>query len=456
MTNTKIIMSQGSRVLPHCVAIVALAPHLGDAYMPIIGIVSQPVHIIDADDGVAGSMRHGTPTLSSGSEEGTVASTMSPRDGVIENARGSRTSYIAASYVKWLEAAGARPVPILYDWPKETLDVVLPQLSGILFAGGGADIDPIRSEYGRASLRIFEHAKQHRLPLWGTCLGFEQLLSYSGLKSGDTSDTLIPLIQVDAEKLLLPLSLASEAATTPVWTSLPKHAQETLMTKPVTVNMHVKGVAIPAPGARRTGESHEAEEQGAAKTGVDESSNAVEPLSSSDAVSVSVSTTSRTASDFLHDFWHVVATGQDRKNTSFVAMAEAKEFPFVAVQFHPEKNLFEYFEPYDKGNFELRGVHHTAEAFASMASLARYFVDNVVKSRFPSGVRMREEVYVSKLAFWLFSASASAVPRHGIMQEYFFDAKTLAFESNKESSSGGAKMEQNSEGNGDENKEIHE
>jgi hypothetical protein len=41
-------------------------------------------------------------------------------------------AYIAASYVKYLESAGARVVPIFYDSPLETLTTMFSQVNGIL------------------------------------------------------------------------------------------------------------------------------------------------------------------------------------------------------------------------------------------------------------------------------------------------------------------------------------
>ena len=48
------------------------------------------------------------------------------------------TSYIAASYVKYLEMAGARVVPLIYNQPSDDIDTLLKGINGILFPGGGA------------------------------------------------------------------------------------------------------------------------------------------------------------------------------------------------------------------------------------------------------------------------------------------------------------------------------
>ena len=45
---------------------------------------------------------------------------------------------------------------------------------------------------------------------------------------------------------------------------------------------------------------------------------------------------------YLRKFWNLIATSTSPYNEEFVAMFEAKDYPFFAVQFHPEKNLYEW------------------------------------------------------------------------------------------------------------------
>ena len=84
-------------------------------------------------------------------------------------------TYIAASYVKWLESAGARSIPIPWDASNELVDEIMSQVNGILYPGG-ADI-PLSSAFHR----VWEIAHQFNeqgqyFPIWGTCLGFEIIL----------------------------------------------------------------------------------------------------------------------------------------------------------------------------------------------------------------------------------------------------------------------------------------
>lgn len=44
----------------------------------------------------------------------------------------------------------------------------------------------------------------------------------------------------------------------------------------------------------------------------------------------------------LSDFYNVLGYSQDRKNNTYVAFVEAKNYPIFGSQFHPEKNVYEW------------------------------------------------------------------------------------------------------------------
>ena len=46
-----------------------------------------------------------------------------------------KSTYIAASYVKWMEAAGARVLPIFINQTDEYYDKVLELVNGVIFPG---------------------------------------------------------------------------------------------------------------------------------------------------------------------------------------------------------------------------------------------------------------------------------------------------------------------------------
>lgn len=104
----------------------------------------------------------------------------------------SRTqTYIASSYVKYIEMAGAQVVPIFYKLSQADLKLQLSQINGVLFPGGGMDLD-IRETFAKNADFILKYAKEQNdmgkvFPIWATCLG-HQLISY--LTSGYDSNVI--------------------------------------------------------------------------------------------------------------------------------------------------------------------------------------------------------------------------------------------------------------------------
>merc|ERR1712232_842206 len=81
-------------------------------------------------------------------------------------------TYIPASYVKWLESAGAQVVPVPYNADQTVLQKLFNSLNGILFTGGGLDLEPNTTYYQTANF-FFQSAAQANAngdywPIWGT------------------------------------------------------------------------------------------------------------------------------------------------------------------------------------------------------------------------------------------------------------------------------------------------
>lgn len=97
-----------------------------------------------------------------------------PTVGILTQQYDTTHSYIAASYVKFVEGAGARAVPLFYErWDQGTLRKVLSSVNGVLLPGGGAEFSGV---YWDALQTIFDHATRANedgvhYPIWGTCLG---------------------------------------------------------------------------------------------------------------------------------------------------------------------------------------------------------------------------------------------------------------------------------------------
>src|SRR4051812_12028512 len=69
----------------------------------------------------------------------------------------SGKSYIAASYVKYMESAGARVVPIHYRSNATTLRWLASKLNGVLYTGGGTDLLP-GTPYYEAAKTVYDAA----------------------------------------------------------------------------------------------------------------------------------------------------------------------------------------------------------------------------------------------------------------------------------------------------------
>jgi len=114
--------------------------------------------------------------------------------------------YIPTSYVKWLEAAGLRVVPLNHRNSKQELMDKLRKVNGVMFPGGGGE-EPVWRE---AANSVFaEVLRLNRepggfFPFWGTCLGFELVVEQMASRKGD----MVPVGQVN---MSLPMKFTPEA-----------------------------------------------------------------------------------------------------------------------------------------------------------------------------------------------------------------------------------------------------
>ena len=254
--------------------------------------------------------------------------------GASRDAVGLGRQYMAASYVKWLELAGARVMPLSYHATDDEVDQAFAQINGALFMGGGAKLPPAaRRLWSKASEA---NAKGDVFPIWGSCLGFEWIMQLA------SDDDKILSNGFDSENLTLPLNLTAAAAKSrilgpaasmPVAFRSPPLSIVEALALPITMNNHVQGVT-PASFA---------------------------------------------ASGGLTKNFKVLATNRDRQGREFVSMVEGAEMPVWATQWHPEKNIFEQGAVLPSGTpYEV--VQHTREAVAISQYLATFFVEQCRKN----------------------------------------------------------------------------
>ncbi len=236
-------------------------------------------------------------------------------------------------YTDWLHAAGARVVPIRYDTSREEMERLFGFVNGVLFTGGGVDLSDLSAPYMRAAGHLFNltveaNTRGDFSPLWGTCMGLQTL---SILAARDPS--VLTSNAFDSEDLSLPLETAEAWADSRLVAGMPPSALRTLTTENVTTNFHHDGVLPSA---------------------YEKNAN-------------------------LRTFFKILSTNHDRKGKPFLSTIEARKYPVYGVQWHPERNQFEFWPKNDP-------INHTQSAVAAMQALSSFFVSEARKSchRFPN------------------------------------------------------------------------
>lgn len=129
-------------------------------------------------------------------------------------------SYFSASYVKWLEASGARVAVIPYNADMDTLSTLFNSVNGILFTGGGQSLAAGTEYYETASFLfnnvLQANAKGDYFPVWGTCMGIQLLCI---MVSGNHS--ILSENAFDSENLGLALNFTDAAASSRLFGSAP-------------------------------------------------------------------------------------------------------------------------------------------------------------------------------------------------------------------------------------------
>jgi gamma-glutamyl hydrolase len=203
---------------------------------------------------------------------------------------GGNCLYVAASYVKYLESAGARVVPINYYSSNAQLDTIFKSVNGVFFPGGSASF-PKQAQYMYDKIVAANDAGDY-FPLWGTCMGFQWLM----IAQSRNSNILDPHNgQMDSYNLSIPLNFTDAAKTSRLFSTAGDNIYKILGTEDVTMNNHHYGIYP--------------------------------------------STFEKTST--LTSFFNVLSTNVDRQGVEFVSTVESFKYPIYGSQWHPEKNNFE-------------------------------------------------------------------------------------------------------------------
>lgn len=235
-------------------------------------------------------------------------------------------SYIAASYVKYLEMAGAQVIPVMDSMSPEDMNRTLHSINGILIPGG-AQIFP-DSKFYQASKYIYDWTVSYNkngshFPLWGTCLGFEAIL-YAEADANVTTDIRFRC----SAHMPNNLTLQDGAQDSRMLQNLDSKMYQAIQTEELIYNAH----------------------------------------------SYCVSTDKIEDSDgSLHDNFNLLAVNWDAHGDQYIALVEHKKLPIYASQFHPEKNAFEW--------TTYANIPHSRNAILFMQYLGNFFVDEALKNK---------------------------------------------------------------------------
>ncbi|TKY49203.1 Gamma-glutamyl hydrolase 2 [Spatholobus suberectus] len=261
------------------------APNPNLYYQPVIGIVSHP------GDGASGRLSNATAA-----------------------------SYIAASYVKFVEAAGARVVPLIYNEPPEKLFKKLELVNGVLFTGGWAKTGLYFETVTKIFKKILEKndAGDH-FPLYAICLGFE----------------LITKIVSQDENILEEFSASNQASTLQfvenvniegtVFQRFPPDLLKKLSIDCLVMQNHRYGIS---PGTLLDNQK-------------------------------------------LSSFFKILTTCADEDDKVYVSTVRSRNYPVTGFQWHPEKNAFEWGSP---------RIPHTEDAIQITQYVANFLVSEARKS----------------------------------------------------------------------------
>ena len=151
-------------------------------------------------------------------------------------------SHIGASFVKLVESAGARVIPLLESFSDVKVNELFKLINGVLLPGGLEDI--IKSDYQRISTLAFNYsiAKYKEGEIWpilGICRGFQMLLSMH--KDGKGS-----IMPTDALNITMTLKFTEEAKHSRLMGHASPGMWDLLKKEKITFNAHINGYSSKA------------------------------------------------------------------------------------------------------------------------------------------------------------------------------------------------------------------
>ncbi|BFF99760.1 gamma-glutamyl hydrolase B-like [Drosophila madeirensis] len=251
-------------------------------------------------------------------------------------------NYLAASYVKHLEAVGAHVVPVWIGRDRTYYATLMDQLNGILLPGGAIYIDEadvqsrpdLTNDCVRTAEIIYQLAMERNkkgndpeeyFPLWGTCLGMQLLLINAAQNRKLSANQVRTKCQ--RMKKALPVCFTEDYRKSKIFVDLPEGCFAS----------HHHGYCITTDSLQEYG---------------------------------------------LDTDWQALALQKDPVGYEFISFIKHKDFPIFASQFHLERSAFE--QLYSRE--DTCGETHSRESIQLAERLFSPFVDacRINKNRFSS------------------------------------------------------------------------
>ena len=200
-------------------------------------------------------------------------------------------SYLAHSHIVWLKSRNIEPLIIPYN--STDLKKYFKSIDGLYFPSGGA-FAGTQIEYYNCCKTLFymamkENDRGNYFPIWGCCMGFQQMIIIAD--GNDNVDNLLTKFN-SFDNLLCKIKFTSDAEHSRIIKGIDTNITKKLTRKKSSLNNHKLGISL-----RKFKDNKK-----------------------------------------LMEFFKIIGTSRDRNNKEFVAIIEARHYPFYAVQWHPERN----------------------------------------------------------------------------------------------------------------------
>ncbi|XP_055844404.1 gamma-glutamyl hydrolase [Episyrphus balteatus] len=279
-------------------------------------------------------------------------------------------SYIAASYVKFLECSGARVVPIWIGKDEQYYRDIMKNINGILLPGGAVYFEKLENqkpeqtnECVRSSEFIYRIAVEINndgvyFPLWGICLGYELLLYHSSERKLNRQNC------TKMNKSMV-LELEKDFLNSKLFQSLPREMESILRTETFAFHFHQFCI------------------------------------------------TKNDLCEFeINDQWKVTSVNRDENGLEFISTIEHVKYPFYGVQFHPEKVIFEWSLS--------DSINHTENSVKCAQYLSNFFVSECRKNLNSFSNKQEEDRHL----IYKFPVEFTGIKNSKWMQCYLFSDKS--------------------------------